>query len=494
MNNISAIITSLSVEEKKKFVQGLRLKNKRNDTKNIELFHLLNTSNEVENLDKVIYGKKAKGAYHALSKRLHDALIDFIATKNFEEESSNEMGLLKLILASRTLFKQQQYKTAIKTLAKAELKATKYLSYSILNEVYHTQISYAHFNDSLNFNELIIKYQKNKLKILEEENLNLFYATIQNELNENKPNISDIINRNLKLYNISLSNNLSYESLFKILQIGNQVANISRNYYEILDFIELTLQKIDPLKSVENKDLYYHIQILYYLSNTYFRIKQFDKSKSYLKRMKNGMSLQNKKYYNTFYSQYVLIENLLLIYTNNLDIAIEKLEAFDFQKYKNNEVYVHDLKLLLIVALSFKEKFKEAFKVFGDFYHSDKWYADKVGFIWVIKKNLLEILVLMELDYVDLVESRINSFRKKYKIHLIEHNEKKVLDFLKLITIYYYHKDEIYSQEFSNKLDRIVEISNKEEDIFTISFYAWLKSKTTSTTIFASCISYINEL
>ena len=125
MSNLHAVITTLSSEDKKKFVRSIKERNKRNDTKNVELFHLLDTSSLPANIDVMLYGKPSKGAYHALCKRLNDLLIDFIAIKSFDKESSEEMSALKLILASRIFFQQKQSYIAFKTLAKAELISMK---------------------------------------------------------------------------------------------------------------------------------------------------------------------------------------------------------------------------------------------------------------------------------------------------------------------------------------------------------------------------------
>ena len=494
MNSISLIIATLSPEDKKNFLLDLKRRNKRSDTKNIALFKLLDTPDPAESLDLKLYGKSAKNAYHALCKRLHDALIDFVATKKIEEESSKEMTALKLILASRTFFQHQQTSIAFKTLAKAELIAKKNSLFTTLNEIFQIRLTHHHLLDSIEFKETLEKFKKNKYSILQEENLNLFYATIQEELSSKNPQLSDIIERNLNVYDISITQQVSHSSLLKILQICNQVANVTRNYYGILDFIEQVRNKIDFSEKVENENLYDHIQILYYLSNTYFRIRSFKKSTDSLKRMHDTMCLQNQKYYGVFYCQYSLLENLLLIYTGNLELAIEKLYLFNFKKFKHQEVLVHDLKLTLIVALFLNEKFKEALKVYTDFYHSDHWYSKKVGFIWVIKKNLLEILVLIELDYMDLVESRLKSFRKKHSAHLIEHNEKRILDFVKLISMYYTHKEAVKSEAFTKELDHIVNNRHKEEDIFAISFYAWLKAKINAENTYTTCLEYINGI
>ena len=219
--------------------------------------------------------KKSKGAYHALTKRLHDALIDFIATKNMELESSEEMNALKLIIVSQTFIQHNKIDIALRTLAKAELIAKKHSLYRTLNDIFQIQLSQAHLHTSLDFNQIHKRYRQNSSKIAQEENLNIFYAAIQNELKQYNPKTSDIIERNLSRYDISINKDLSYHSLYKILKISNQVAGVTRNYYDILNFIEKARTEIEVSQRIARDHLYDHIQILYYLANTYFRIKNF---------------------------------------------------------------------------------------------------------------------------------------------------------------------------------------------------------------------------
>lgn len=491
MNVISSIIEIMSKEDRRRFVLSLKQKNKRNDTKNIGLFQYLSVPNPQKDIDVVLYGKRSKGAYHALSKRLHDSLIDFIATKSFEGESSEEMIALKLILASRIFFHHQKNSIAFKTLAKAEIKAIKHSLFSILNEVYHTQITNAHLNENIDLNELINKYQKNKEQILLEERLNLFYASIKNELKHNYRDGTKIIYKNMKLFDISISKNLSYQSLSKILQICNEIAHVTRDYYSTLDFIEHACQEIDVSERIQDKHLSEHIQILYYLANTYFRIREFEKSIQYLENMHSFMSIQSKRYYSLYYPQYVLIKCLLLVYTGNVNNAIIELNSFDFENSKKYLVYALDLKLALIVAYFLKSNFREALKVYREFYHSDSWYIQKMGNIWVVKKNLMELLILIELDELDLVESRIKSFRKKHRNRLLEYNESRVLEFVKFVMIYYFKTEDVNSEDFKLKVTQVLNIKNKQEDIFTLSFYAWLKSKIDNTELYKTCLDYI---
>ncbi|MEW7290390.1 hypothetical protein [Aquimarina sp. 2304DJ70-9] len=493
MSTISSIIRTLSDEEKRSFIALLKQKNKRNDTKNIQLFNLLDTAEEVKNLDIKIYGKPSKGAFHALSKRLHDSLIDFVASKSFEGETSEEMEILKLLLASRIFFEQKQYKIAFKTLQKAEQKAKMYDLYSILNEIYYTKIQYAHITPTIPLEDLITDFKNNKASIQQEENLNLFYATVQNELSRHHQDFVLVIQTTLSKFGISTTQDLTFRSLFKILEITNKAAQASRDYYTILPFVEEAYTQIDTKENLIDKHLFYHIQILYYVANAYFRNKDFKTSQHYLVLMKNQMQKYQGKYFRRFFPQYTLLYTLNLTYCGHADQAITYLEVFDGNRHKEQISYVLDLKLSLIVFYFMQSRFKDALGIVSGFYHSDTWYTEKAGILWVIKKNMVEILLHIELNNLDLVESRANSFRKKHGSYLKSNGETRVLEFLKLILEYYRKPEIITTSLFKEKIQNVLTTPNKEqEDIFEMSFYAWLKAKAHNTGLYETTLELVN--
>ncbi|MEW7277759.1 hypothetical protein ABW636_04110 [Aquimarina sp. 2201CG1-2-11] len=495
MNTISSIISTLSTEEKRSFVAFLKQKNKRTDTKNIELFILLEAHPNTKDIDLILYKKPAKGALHALCKRLHDTLIDFIASKSFERETSEEMEILKLLLASKIFFEQKQYKIALKTINKAEHKAKSHDLYNILNEIYYTKIQYNHISLKEPLNQLIINFKNNQKSLKQEENLNLFYAHIQNKLIEGKSDSVLAIHNSLSLFDISITNDLTYRSLFKILEITNQTANISRDFYSILPFVETTYQQIKEKKQFLDKYLFYHIQILYYVANSYFRNKNFTVSEEYLHHMNNQMIKQNKKFYKRFFPQYTLVKALNLNYTGKATEAISLLENFKFDKFKNQTTYVLDLKLTFIMILFQQKKYRESLRYYQELHHRDTWYTEKAGIIWVIKKNLIEILLHIELDHIDLVESRVKSFRKKHATHLKSKGEDRVLRFLSLTMSFYHNRDLANNKNFIFKIkNTLLKDSTEQEDIFTLSFYIWLKSKVEKTDFYKTTLEMIQQV
>lgn len=494
MNSIASIIATLTSEEKISFVFQLQQKNKRHDTKNVELFKLLEVNPNVQDVDVLLYGKKSKGAYHALCKRLYDSLIDFVAVKSFKGEQSEEMEIFKLVLASRIFFEQKVYKVALRTLKKAEQKAKEHELYGILNEIYYTKIQYANLDDKVSLESMIFAFKANKQLLEQEENLNLFYASIQNGLLQNRTNSAQTIINALERFNISVESGLSFRSLFKIVEIFNKVANETRDFHSLLPFVEKINKQIELKESLSEKHLFYHIQILYYIANSYFRNKDFEMSQNYLACMEMEMLKQNNKYFQRFYPQYILLKVLNLNYSGNASLAIQILEQFEYIKFKEQLAYALDLKLTLVVFYFQQSKYKEALSLYKESHHSDKWYASKAGIIWVIKKSLIEIMLHVELDNVDLVESRVKSFRKKHSTYLKEHNEHRVLEFLSLTMNYYDHSGAIELGEFKKRIQKgLVRTSPKEEDLFVMSFYAWLKARVTGSDLYQTTLEIVSK-
>ena len=102
----------------------------------------------------------------------------------------------------------------------------------------------------------------------------------------------------------------------------------------------------------------------------------------------------------------------------------------------------------------------------------------RAGKEWVIKKSLMEILLHIELQHLDLAESRIRTFRRSHKEHLKKRNELRVLTYLKLCEAYFRHPEQVENPKFLEKIESSFDwLPLATEDIFAISFYAWLKSK-----------------
>ncbi len=470
MKQIKAIADLLSVEEKRDFLLFQQKKNRRGDTKNEALFKLI-ASGETEDLDLQLYGKPSKNSYHALCKRLQDSLIDFVATKSFSSETSEELAILKLLLAARIFFEHKQYKVAFKTLTQAEKKATALDVYAILTEIYHTKIQYAHLDTTVDLAQLKAVCKKNLQHFQQEQQLNMIYATIRQELQQSQNLSVDVIMKNAFAdFTITIDTSLTYKTLFQLLQLTATAAKIQTDYYSNLPYMEQLFALVSAKKEPTEKHLFYHIQILYLMAVAHFRNKNFEEASALLSQMETAMKQKNNTYYSRFSEKFVALKGVNLNYKGNAAEAIELL-----QKHQNTSL---DIALSLLMSLFQQKEYAKAYDVFKNMNHSDVWYEKKMGWIWVLKKSIIEILLLIELDKLDLVLSRLQRFQKKFNKKLKGIGETRVLNFMKLVALYYEKPFDVTSEAFYNKVESSFEWIGKErEDVFVMSFYAWLKAK-----------------
>ncbi|GAA4956083.1 hypothetical protein GCM10023314_32300 [Algibacter agarivorans] len=498
MINLNDIVSTFSTEDQQKFITYLEKKNKRNDAKNIALFNLL-SEDELNSKDISIklYGSEKKDAYHALRKRLHQSLIDFTANQSLQDENSADMQIIKYLLAAKSFLKQNQHKVAYKILDKAEILATEHYLFPMLNEIYHTKIQYAYANPSVELDPLIIKLKGNQKHIAIENELNIVYVKIRQTLNNiaYKGDVLDfqtILDNTFKTHNININDALSFKSLYQLVTIASISAFITKDYLKIEPFLINTYKSILNYKSKENQ-LYYHIQILYAIANTLFRNKKFSESMPYLELMHEHMNLKKQKYYTIFKLKYLLLKSLNLNYSNQQELAIQTLEPFIKSKHPDTESLL-DINLSLIVYYFQKNDLKKAHQVFSKFYHTDSWYAEKAGKEWVIKKNLIEILLHIELKNIDLAESRLLSFKRGHYSYLKSINQQRVITYLGFVEAYYKNPETVTTKAFKDTVENAFDwIETHKEDIFVISFYSWLKGKINNTDLYQTTITLIKQ-
>tara|TARA_R110002072_G_scaffold14272_2_gene59356 strand:- start:53370 stop:54830 length:1461 start_codon:yes stop_codon:yes gene_type:complete len=470
MKTISTIINTLSEEEQHEFLLFQQKKNRRSDTKNELLFKQIARGNTT-NLDMVLYGKPSKNAYHALCKRLQDSLVDFIASKSFANETGEEMDILKKLLAARIFFEHKQYKIGFKTLAQAEKKALALDVYALLTEIYHTQLQYAHLNKSEALPELLKKCKENLHHFKQEQELNMIYATIKNTLQQpQKQPTTDVVQRTFDAFNIKIDASFTYKALFQVLNLTATSAMMASDYYSNLSFMEEVYSVVSAKKEPKEKHLYYHIEILHLMATAHFRNKNFQKSLDFVEKMHAEMTKKNNKYMQQFYNKWLVLKAVNLNYVGDFKTAIQLLKSGSEQSL--------DCSLALMMGLFQQQQFSEAYQILKTLHHSDVWYEKKMGWIWVLKKSMIEILLLVELDKLEVVLSRLRRFRKKFQKRLLELEETRVLTFVKLVTMYYENPKAVTTSDFSATVERSFEWIGKErEDIFVMSFYAWLKAK-----------------
>jgi len=476
MDAIQELINLLNSSDKRLFRQFLQQKNKRDDVKNLQLFDLIETD-DINGLKKLYNPAKNNDAYHALRKRLQDNLLLFLSQKTFENSHSETHDALRLVVVGRFLLENDALKIAFKCLNKAEHLAEHLEQFNLLNELLLLKLQYAHLPGAENLEALTARFLRNQTDMQREAKLNMAYAFLRQELQEihlkgKIVNLTALILTTIRKYKISAQDLMTYKSIYQILFIANEYAAIQQNYGLIERYIKRTNRFMQEQVHKKQSYLFYHISILYFLANFHLRRKDFAKSTSYLKEMMDLMATDSR-YEKLFYLRHQLLSALNLFYTGFAEDAIALLqESLSRTRQSSKPEDIEDLRICLTMFLALCND-RSSLKQLTLLTRSDAWYEKKMGMLWTIRKNLMEILVQAQFANLELAISRLNSFRRRYKKYLLNTSEERVLSYLKLVEKYLLKPDA--TLEVNYKKAVLAQLNSAENnDIFTLSFIAWL--------------------
>lgn len=491
MNSLYEIVSIMNFEDKKEFIRYLNKRNKRLDIKNISYFKNL------ENDDIIKEKYSNKQAFHALRKRLYDNLIEFLSNRTFEKNTDEIHASLRFLVLSNVFLEHHLEKDALKYLKKAEEKAIHLEQFSLLNEIYQTQINYLHLFPNLDLDSLTEKINFNLSQIQKEIKLNIGYAFIRKELQEihhekKVINFKELIDETLEKLGLNYTEIITYKSLYQILFIGNEFGSIHQNFSLIEPFVKSSYEFLESKKENSQNHLFYHIQIVYFLANFYFRTNQFTECEKYLDEMKTLMQKKNQAYFKTFYLKYNLLYALNIHYSGNSKMAIENVESALKTSSKKDKIDdLYDLKLTLATFYA-QHNDRKALKLISQMNHTDFWFEKKMGILWVIRKNLLEILVQIQFENTELAVSRLQSFKRRYKKYLFEVNEARVIDFISIIESMVKKPEIIKDLKFKEEIYRILK-TDENIDPFVLSFWGWIISQIENITPYESTLVLIKK-
>lgn len=495
MDSLSELVNLFSSNDKRLFMQFLQRKNKREDVKNLHLFELIETD-DIDGINKLYSKQKNNDAYHALRKRLQDNLLLFLSQKTFESNHSDSYDALRLLVVSRFLLENDVVRIAFKCLDKAERLAKHLEQFNLLNELLLLKMQYAHLPGAEELEALTVRFLRNQSDMQREAKLNMAYAFLRQELQEihlkgKIVNLKALMLTTIRKYKISVEDLMTYKSIYQILFIANEYAAIQQNYGLIERYIHRTNQFIPGHAYKKQPYLFYHISILYFLANFHLRSKDFERSTSYLNEMMDLMD-SDSRYYKVFYLRHQLLSALNMFYTGFADDAISVLQrSLSGTKQTSKPEDIEDLRICLTMFLALCND-RGSLKQLTLLTRTDAWYEKKMGMLWTIRKNLMEILVQIQSSNIELAMSRLSSFRRRYKKYLLETSEERVLLYLRLVEKYLQKPDVTSEEAYRNTVISLLN-GMENEDIFTLSFIAWLIARWDKKTAYEVVLSLIQD-
>ncbi|WP_316794315.1 hypothetical protein [Pedobacter frigoris] len=495
MDALSELVNLLNTTDKKLFRQFLQQKNKRADVKNLQLLELIETD-DINGLNKLYNSEKNKDAYHALRKRLQDNLLLFLSQKTFESNHSDTYDALRLVVVGRFLLENDVVRTGFKCLDKAERLAEHLEQFNLLNELLLLKLQYAHLPGAEDLEVLTARFIRNQSDMQREAKLNMAYAFLRQELQQihlkgKIVNLTSLMLTTIRKYKISVQDLMTYKSIYQILFIANEYAAIQQNYGLITRYIHRTNQFIQGQTDKKQSYLFYHISILYFLANFHLRRKDFTKSASYLQEMMDLM-LTDSRYYTLFYLRHQLLAGLKLFFTGFAEDAILILrEALSNTKHTSKPEDIEDMRICLTMFLALCDD-RGSLKQLTLLTRTDAWYEKKMGMLWTIRKNLMEILVHAQFSNIELAMSRLHSFRRRYKKYLLKTSEERVLLYLRLVEKHLLKPDVVFETEYRKAVLNLID-GVENNDIFTLSFIAWLIARWEKKTAYKAVMTLMQD-
>ncbi len=470
-DDLIRLIQDLNEAEVVGYLAFAKARTKRTDAQQIKLFNYFRKSSQ-NDLSTRLYGKKGDNAYYALKSRLQQSLVEYLAIQGFETDQRAEMETLRLLLAGRKLLQRECYSLARKTLKKAEKLAKDSEEFNLLHEVYLTMISAAHFM-KINAGELKSAWEANRVLIAKNDRLALLFMDFKTNPDAQR---LKTLRKLFSELEIEISSDLSVESLYEILDLYTDAASREGNYHFITAELEI-VEKALISKHPSLLNTHYYYDSLFLLALSFSRITQFDRALHYLSLLQ-----KSDKQFKSRVDEVIMLQALCNNYLGKAMEAIKNLEQAALDRL--------DAKCLLASFYLQQGQPEKALRQLNKLKHQDLYYERHYTVQLVVKKNLLLLLIYVDLKMENLVDSQLRKIQRK-RTTLEKIGEKRILDFLKLILMFNYNRN--ISKTFMYKLDELT-TSNFAEDVFAMSFYAWLKSKSENRPLYELTLELVQNL
>jgi len=495
MGSLKEIIHSFDSREQSEFQYFVQRHKLKKDRKDLELFKLLKQPEELDAAATIAkLGTKNANAYHAIRKRLFKHISDFILVKSVDEDMSAGSHVNSLYLISKYMFGRGLNKSAWKYLRKAEELGLEHDQFQYLKVIYNMQIEKHLLQDRDSLDAIIKKYEENKIKNDELERINITKSLIREQVElyrqEGKGlDFKAIMDNSLDSFKLIQTVMGSPKLLYELLDM------MRKSVVATKDFISFEPFLISSYNTLANKEQpYYNVQILLMIVHTKYRNKKFQESITYIEQVRGELALCGKAFQNQVY---IRLQQLLAanhVFLNETRQAVGILKDLSRGKVKLTAVDAANITMNTGIYTFFTGDYKGAHKAWLSMQHSEKWYQKIMGIEWVMKKNLMEIILFYELEHLDIVESRIRSIERRYGelFQVAAYAQAKI--FLSLIKEFVYAGANLNLKKFKEKIETsIVWRPKEEEDLQAMIFYSWLRSKVNKADFYESVLEVVLE-
>jgi len=484
MDTLKSIAKTMKSEEIKDFRKFIHNQKKLEKRKDLELFDLLTSGNADQNFELVLYGKPSKIAYHAVRKRLTRKLTDFIVLKRLEEDTTSSSSLMGLISLAKYFFERRSNELGWAYLKSAETKASSTEQFDLLNTIYLLQIDHWHTDFAEDIHAIIERRSENKQLLEEDERATIACSLIKKELQKTvlegkEVDFEGITKLILSSYNLTNTLIRRPKLLYNILSITRSTILAKKDFYSFEPYLIQQYNKAKEQFGFSRNNHFYKLNLVYMISHVLYRNRKFDEAAQYLDEMKADLTAHNSSHIMLFYAKYILLFAAVNCYQGNLQKAIELLhDAIGDNSGRFSPEDKVKLQMNLSIYYFMAEDYEKTIKTGMSFEHSEKWFEKNIGKEWVFKKQIMEVIVQVELGNQEIALNRIRAL-ERVSAGLFNHPlYSRAKSFLGLIKKLINDPLNFRDEDTQKKIDKYLTVVPEEkEDLQAMTFYAWLKAK-----------------
>ena len=501
MDNLRNIIHTLSEDDSKEFISFINRLKQKTERKDLELYTLLRTQTELKPSIVVrrLYKTANTEAYHALRKRLLAHLIDFILLKNTKITGSKKARILGNYGLARYLFEHDNPILALSYLKKAEAMAKAGEQHEALNAIYNLMIQESERIEGFDLDGYILIQQANKKLADEDERAVIAMRIVKARLNTLKLHAADVdiealVEQTLRKYDLHTAF-ASRPRLWHDLIVITRSAFVAKK--DFFAFEAFVIQQYDQIKEsggFKPKDLDLDLNIQYIAAHTLYRNKRFDQALKYLNSMESKLDGASHNIRNQFQPRWIQLKAATMVFQNKLEDAITLLHG----SLNDNTLKLKpEVQLNTIVNLGVyyfhAGQLQKANQTLMSIEHTDNWCEKHTGPEWVMKKNIMEVILFAEMEKEELAISRIRLLERKYGSLFKNPLYKRVKVYLSLIKKLVSNPIAATTPAFADEVERSFDwIPTEQEDIQAIGFYAWIKARMTGRTYHETLMELVN--
>jgi hypothetical protein len=480
MDPLEQIIATLDTSDHvllRDFTQRNRHRNGRLD---LALIDLLLSTQPLTRDEAVVslYGRQNKRnleSYHALRKRVYALLMEYIVSKS--AGSQDELVRSNLFFA-RYLFDNDLVALGWKYLDRCEKLAREEEDHNVLNSIYNTYLDRIHLEGAPQLSEIEKRRALNKSAEADADRIRLALAYVKVRLKKVRLESRDLdptilLNQVMQTYDLAELVAARPRYWFALVQLVREALVAKKDFQTLVHFLSVNKKKgakaSDPEKA----------QFFYFLAHAQYRAKRFPEAMETMQVARQASQPCRRRLRENLDPRLILLESAIWSFMGSNHKAVEVLSAARKTSYfQQADARRANLALNLAVFLFQENSFEDARDVLRAFPGTEKWCVKHMGLEWVLKFQLVRMIVEVDSGRHDNAVKIIRRIRRRFEdlFHQVKYQRVPLL--LDYVVMYLEDEERFMLPATYEKMRTdLVRVNARDEDLQAMTYYAWLKSK-----------------